>query len=65
VLESNSADLPERYRGTVGPLPPLGGVFGVPLFVDEPLLEATRLAFARSVRTTSFHHSERRAREPW
>ncbi len=45
VLESNSADLPEQYRGTVGPLPPLGGVFGVPLFVDEQLLEGARLAF--------------------
>lgn len=45
VLESSAADLPEQYRDTVGPLPPLGGVFGVPLFVDEQLLEVPRLAF--------------------
>ncbi len=45
VIESNASDLPEHHRGTVGPLPPLGGVFGVPLFVDERLLEAAMLVF--------------------
>jgi prolyl-tRNA editing enzyme YbaK/EbsC (Cys-tRNA(Pro) deacylase) len=45
VVESNTADLPAQYRGTAGPLPPLGGVFGVPLFVDERLLEAEKLVF--------------------
>jgi Ala-tRNA(Pro) deacylase len=43
VMETNAADLPEQYRA--GPLPPLGGVFGVPLFVDERLLEAEKLVF--------------------
>lgn len=45
VIASTSAELPEQFRGVVGPLPPLGGVFGVPLFVDEQLLDAPRLVF--------------------
>jgi prolyl-tRNA editing enzyme YbaK/EbsC (Cys-tRNA(Pro) deacylase) len=45
VIETNAAQLPEQYRGTVGPLPALGGVFGVPLFIDEQLLAAPRLVF--------------------
>jgi prolyl-tRNA editing enzyme YbaK/EbsC (Cys-tRNA(Pro) deacylase) len=45
VIESTAADLPERYRDVAGPLPPLGGVFGVPLFVDEQLLDAAKLVF--------------------
>jgi prolyl-tRNA editing enzyme YbaK/EbsC (Cys-tRNA(Pro) deacylase) len=45
VTDSSSDDLPAPYRGTAGPLPPLGGVFGLPLFVDEQLLEAARLVF--------------------
>jgi len=45
VLESSSAELPDEYRGAPGPLPPLGGVFGVPLFIDERILQAPRLGF--------------------
>jgi prolyl-tRNA editing enzyme YbaK/EbsC (Cys-tRNA(Pro) deacylase) len=45
VLEASPADLPEAHRPTAGPVPGLGGMFGVPTFVDERLLPAPRLAF--------------------
>jgi prolyl-tRNA editing enzyme YbaK/EbsC (Cys-tRNA(Pro) deacylase) len=45
VMEATPAELPPEHRGAVGPLPALGGVFGVPLFVDEQILTAPRVAF--------------------
>jgi hypothetical protein len=45
VMEATPAELPPQYRGAIEPLPALGGVFGVPLFVDEQVLEASRVAF--------------------
>jgi prolyl-tRNA editing enzyme YbaK/EbsC (Cys-tRNA(Pro) deacylase) len=45
VLETTSAELRDEYRGAPEPLPPLGGVFGVPLFVDEQVLQAPVVAF--------------------
>jgi prolyl-tRNA editing enzyme YbaK/EbsC (Cys-tRNA(Pro) deacylase) len=45
VVEVSSDELRDEYRGAAGPIPPLGGVFGVPLFVDERVLEAPRVAF--------------------
>jgi Ala-tRNA(Pro) deacylase len=45
VMEVTSDELRDEYRGAAGPIPPLGGVFGVPLFVDERVREAPRLAF--------------------
>jgi prolyl-tRNA editing enzyme YbaK/EbsC (Cys-tRNA(Pro) deacylase) len=45
VTAANIADLPERYRGVAGPLPPLGGLLGMPLFIDEQLRESVRLVF--------------------
>jgi hypothetical protein len=45
VMEATPAELPPDYRGAIEPLPALGGVFGVPLFVDEQVLEAARVAF--------------------
>jgi prolyl-tRNA editing enzyme YbaK/EbsC (Cys-tRNA(Pro) deacylase) len=45
VLESSPADLPEAFRATAGPLPALGGFFGVPTFVDESILPAPRIVF--------------------
>ena len=45
VLESSTADLRDGYRGVSPPLPPLGGVFGIPLFVDERVAQAATLAF--------------------
>ncbi len=45
AIEAGPAELPQRYRGVGEPLPALGGVFGVPLFVDEQILDADRVAF--------------------
>jgi prolyl-tRNA editing enzyme YbaK/EbsC (Cys-tRNA(Pro) deacylase) len=45
AIEAGPKELPEEYRGAVEPLPPLGGVFGVPLFVDEQIAIAQCVAF--------------------
>jgi prolyl-tRNA editing enzyme YbaK/EbsC (Cys-tRNA(Pro) deacylase) len=45
AFEASPAQLPESYRDSSEPLPALGGVFGVPLFVDEQILDADRVAF--------------------
>ena len=45
AIEATPAELPESYRDLPEPLPALGGVFGVPLFVDDQILEADRVAF--------------------
>jgi prolyl-tRNA editing enzyme YbaK/EbsC (Cys-tRNA(Pro) deacylase) len=45
AFEASPAQLPESYRDSLEPLPALGGVFGVPLFVDEQILDADRVAF--------------------
>jgi prolyl-tRNA editing enzyme YbaK/EbsC (Cys-tRNA(Pro) deacylase) len=45
VIEATPEELRDEYRGAPEPLPPLGGVFGVPLFVDEQILEAPIVAF--------------------
>jgi Ala-tRNA(Pro) deacylase len=45
AIESSVAELGDEHRDEPGPLPPLGGVFGVPLFVDERVSHAATLAF--------------------
>jgi prolyl-tRNA editing enzyme YbaK/EbsC (Cys-tRNA(Pro) deacylase) len=45
VIESSSESLGGDYRGTAGPVPPLGRLLGVPLFVDVRVAEAPMLAF--------------------
>jgi hypothetical protein len=45
AFEASAAQLPESCRDSSEPLPALGGVFGVPLFVDEQILGADRVAF--------------------
>jgi prolyl-tRNA editing enzyme YbaK/EbsC (Cys-tRNA(Pro) deacylase) len=37
ILDGTSKDLPGAFRGVPEPLPPLGHLLGVPLFVDESL----------------------------
>ena len=45
AIQATIAQLPESGRDSSEPLPALGGVFGVPLFIDEQILEADRVAF--------------------
>jgi hypothetical protein len=45
VTQSSSASRHEEFRGMTEPMPPLGGVFGVPLFVDERVSMAPALGF--------------------
>jgi prolyl-tRNA editing enzyme YbaK/EbsC (Cys-tRNA(Pro) deacylase) len=45
VLESSSADLPLARQPGRGPVPPLGRLFGVPLFVDVRVSETPLVAF--------------------
>ena len=45
ATESSAAELGDEYRDAAAPLPPLGGVFGVPLFVDERVAQAALLMF--------------------
>lgn len=45
VTEASTAELHGEYRDAPEPVPPLGGVFGVPLFVDERVARAPLLAF--------------------
>jgi prolyl-tRNA editing enzyme YbaK/EbsC (Cys-tRNA(Pro) deacylase) len=45
VTEASASQLPRESGDASGPLPPLGGVFGVPLFVDERVARAPLLAF--------------------
>ena len=45
AIESTTAELHDEHRDATEPLPPLGGVFGVPLFVDERVTRAATLTF--------------------
>jgi len=45
VEESDAEDLSGEYHGASGPIPPLGGLVGVPLFVDSRVAELTNVAF--------------------
>jgi prolyl-tRNA editing enzyme YbaK/EbsC (Cys-tRNA(Pro) deacylase) len=45
VVESNAEDLSGDYRGATGPIPPLGRLMGVPLFVDARVAELPSVAF--------------------
>jgi prolyl-tRNA editing enzyme YbaK/EbsC (Cys-tRNA(Pro) deacylase) len=45
ALESSTAELGDEHRDAPGPVPPLGGVFGIPLFVDERVAQAALLTF--------------------
>lgn len=45
VVDSGTADLSGEYRGTTGPVPPLGRLMGIPLFVDVRVAELPNLAF--------------------
>jgi Ala-tRNA(Pro) deacylase len=45
AIESSAAELGDEHRDEPGPLPPLGGVFGVPLFVDQHVSQAATVAF--------------------
>jgi prolyl-tRNA editing enzyme YbaK/EbsC (Cys-tRNA(Pro) deacylase) len=45
VVESGTDDLSGEYHGATGPVPPLGHLIGVPLFVDVHVSELPNLAF--------------------
>jgi hypothetical protein len=45
AIESSTTELGDEYRDVAAPLPPLGGVFGVPLFVDQRVAQAALLTF--------------------
>jgi prolyl-tRNA editing enzyme YbaK/EbsC (Cys-tRNA(Pro) deacylase) len=45
VLEATPADLPGDFRGASEPIPPLGHLLGVPLYVDDQLATSTVIAF--------------------
>jgi prolyl-tRNA editing enzyme YbaK/EbsC (Cys-tRNA(Pro) deacylase) len=45
VMESSSEELSGDYHGASGPMPPLGRLFGVPLFVDVHVADAPIVAF--------------------
>ncbi|MDB4995047.1 MAG: hypothetical protein JWM74_2479, partial [Myxococcaceae bacterium] len=45
VLEATPADLPGDFRGAPEPIPPLGHLLGVPLYVDDQLATSTVIAF--------------------
>jgi prolyl-tRNA editing enzyme YbaK/EbsC (Cys-tRNA(Pro) deacylase) len=45
VSDSGTDDLSGDYHGATGPVPPLGGLMGVPLFVDTRVAELPNIAF--------------------
>jgi prolyl-tRNA editing enzyme YbaK/EbsC (Cys-tRNA(Pro) deacylase) len=45
VADSSSEDLGGEYHGATGPVPPLGRLLGVPLFVDVRVAEVPVVAF--------------------
>jgi hypothetical protein len=45
ALEATSAELRDEFRNASEPLPPLGGLFGTPLFIDDQVATATRVVF--------------------
>jgi prolyl-tRNA editing enzyme YbaK/EbsC (Cys-tRNA(Pro) deacylase) len=45
VLEATTGDLPGDFRRAPEPIPPLGHLLGVPLYVDEQLASSTVIAF--------------------
>jgi prolyl-tRNA editing enzyme YbaK/EbsC (Cys-tRNA(Pro) deacylase) len=45
VVDSGPDDLTGDYHGATGPIPPLGGMLGVPLFVDVRVAELPNIAF--------------------
>jgi hypothetical protein len=53
VEEGGPGDLPWFLDGASAPLPPLGRIFGVPLFVDERVANAPVVCFA-AFATTDF-----------
>jgi Ala-tRNA(Pro) deacylase len=54
IVDAGSPDdLPWFAEGIVGPLPPFGRLFGVPLFVDERVADADVISFA-AFSTTDF-----------
>jgi len=45
VLEASPAELRDEYRGAPEPLPPLGGLFGTPLLLDDEIPASPHIAF--------------------
>lgn len=45
VIEGSTAALPEPWRHLAGPVPPLGGLLGVPILLDHNLAAAGTLTF--------------------
>jgi prolyl-tRNA editing enzyme YbaK/EbsC (Cys-tRNA(Pro) deacylase) len=45
VLEASPDELRDEFRGAPEPLPPLGGLFGTPLLLDDEIPAAPRIAF--------------------
>lgn len=45
VVESGTDDLSGDYHGATGPIPPLGRLMGIPLFVDVRVAELASVAF--------------------
>lgn len=45
VLEASPAELRGEYRGAPEPLPPLGGLFGAPLLIDDEIPASPLIAF--------------------
>jgi hypothetical protein len=45
VVESGTGDLSGDYHGTTDPVPPLGRLMGVPLFVDVHVSELPNMVF--------------------
>lgn len=45
VIDSDTQDLSGEYQGTAGPVPPLGRLIGVPLFVDIHVADLPNVAF--------------------
>lgn len=45
VVDSDTEELTGDYHSAAGPIPPLGGLIGVPLFVDVRVAELPNVAF--------------------
>ncbi|HEX8789516.1 MAG TPA: hypothetical protein VF765_01095 [Polyangiaceae bacterium] len=45
VIDSGTENLSGEYRGATGPIPPLGHLMGMPLFVDVRVAELPNVAF--------------------
>lgn len=53
IEEGSLDDLPWFFDGTAAPIPPLGRLFGVPLFVDERVSNSDVICFAAFAPTDS------------